>query len=448
MGEREASSFRDPASRVLRRDGQVLRELSPAGVQDWQRLSSTRFFAEAVDQGRIVATTEERPDLLAHETIDCFTYPYEWSFTMLADAALLHLDLVLEALDEGMWTKDASGFNVTFRGSRPVFVDLGSFTASSAGPWPAYRQFCQHFLFPLMLTAGAEVDFQPLLRSSIDGIGAQVINRLLPLRSKATGTGLRHVVIPGVAERLSRRPSQRVADELGGAGFSTEMARAALTKLRSAVAGLDWAGGSTWVDYSRTCTYSGADRQAKANFVAASIPAGSPTVWDLGTNDGTYALIAAEKASTVVAVDGDHATIDRLYRRLRDRGSNVVPVVMDLTNPSPRQGWRGAERTTLEDRTRPDHVLALAVIHHLCLDAGVPLAEVVSWLASLGATMVLEMVHPSDPMAADLLARKPPGTHDDYTVAELERLLAGHFEVGARLDLECGTRTLYRLAPR
>jgi len=405
-----------------------------------------------VAAGRVVDTEELAPDLLGHEVVEPFSYPYEWSFTMLADAALLHLDLVLEALGEGLWTKDASAYNVTFRGPRPVFVDVGSFAPATGGPWPGYRQFCQHFLFPLLLTAETGVDFRPWLRSSLDGLAAGDLARLLPVRARLRSRALRHVVLPVLAQRMARRPGQRVADELAASGFTAELARASLDRLRATVAGLAWRPRSPWVDYGRTCSYTPADRRAKGAFVAAALAERPPgTVWDLGTNDGTYARMAADAGARVVAVDGDAAAVDALYRRLRSLGGEppgILPLVVDLTNPSPAQGWRSEERAGLLARCRPTEVLALAVVHHLCLVGGIPLAEVVAWLASLGAPVVLELVHPEDPMADELLARTPPGTHDDYTVANGERLLGRHFRVGATEVLPSGTRTLYRLRPR
>jgi SAM-dependent methyltransferase len=172
-------------------------------------------------------------------------------------------------------------------------------------------------------------------------------------------------------------------------------------------------------------------------------------VWDLGCNDGTYARIAAERADTVVAVDADEEVVDRLYRARRAAGDRtILPLVLDLLDPSPGLGWRGRERASFWDRGRPDVVLALALVHHLTLAGSVPLAEVVDWLASLGGELVLEVPHRDDPMVQRLLSGKPAGTHDDYSLERFEALVAERFAVRDRVALPSGTRTILHLLPR
>jgi SAM-dependent methyltransferase len=456
--EAEPASFRDPSNRVFHAGDDVLRGLRGAAVADWEAVSATRFFGELVAAGRICAT-EPHPDglpgadgwelVLRHERIPFVSYPYEWTFSMLRDAALLHLDLLLAALAEGITTKDGSAYNIQWRGAAPTFIDVGSFERLRTDePWAGYRQFCQTFLYPLMLAAHLGVDFQPWLRAQVDGITPGQMRGLLGGRHRFAAGVLAHVRLQeAMQRRFAGASTTGVRDELRSAGFSSELVVAIVGKLRKLVRRLQWrAPAAHWAEYRQTCTYSEADRAAKTDFVRAALGgvADLGQVLDLGANDGAYSRLAAEHARYVVAVEGDPAVTDQLYRHLRDDGERrILPLVMDLANPSPGSGWRGAERAPFADRVRADAVLALALVHHLAIGRNVPLPEVVDWLAGLGPRLVVEFVDPADPMAARLLANKPPGLFGDYRRDEFERLLAERFTIDRRAELPSGTRTLY-----
>jgi hypothetical protein len=113
---------------------------------------------------------------------------------MLQDAALLQLDLLIAALDEGMTLKDATPFNAQWIGTRSVFIDTASFTRAEAGiPWLGYRQFCEMFLYPLLLQAYKDVPFHPWLRGSLDGLDAGHVNQLMSLRDRLRPGVFTHV---------------------------------------------------------------------------------------------------------------------------------------------------------------------------------------------------------------------------------------------------------------
>ena len=466
--ELDAGSFRDPDSRVFYSDGAVLRALSERGARDWRALAGSRLFGAATAEGRLVATEEvavgddlqllrtTRPAaVLRHERIPFVSYPYEWPPGMLRDAALLQLDLLLAALDEDLTLKDATPYNVQFRGASPVFVDVGSFEPLRDGePWLGYRQFCQLFLYPLLLAVWTGVPFQPWLRGSLDGIRPSEMRALMSLRDRFRRGALAHVFLHARLERSYGRRGRTGGDvkkELRSAGFSKEMVRANVRKMRRLVDGLRWEPpAGVWTHYRADNTYTDADTAAKDAFVATVAERlGGGLVWDLGCNDGRYAEITAPHADLVVAIDGDPALVELLYRRLRDaRRTDILPLTLDLVDASPGLGWRGRERRRLEDRGRPDLVLCLALLHHVCIAGNVPVAEYVAWLAELRAPIVVELVRRDDPMVRRLLAAKPEGTHPDYDEAFFERVLGEAFEVACREVLPSGTRVLYHALPR
>jgi hypothetical protein len=460
----DPGSFRDPLSRVYVDADAVWRGLSDVGLADFEAFAATRIYSEAQADGRLVATRPvpigDAPvgdgwaGALRHERVRVVTYPYEWSFSMLRDAARLQLDLSRAALAEGVLTKDATSYNVQFDGARPMFIDIGSFERLVPGePWAGYRQFCELFLNPLYLQAVADVPFQPWLRGSLNGISPTLAARIIGSRGRWRRDLLTHVRLHARAERhyADADAAHDVRDELKRAGFGPRIIDAQLANLQRAVDRVEWrAAASTWSAYGARGHYTDADLDAKAAFVAAATAAlDAPMVLDLGANDGRFSRVAVEAgASLAVAVDGDHLVVDHLYRQLRAEGEHrILPLVLDLADPSPSVGWRSVERPSFVERVRPDLVLALAVIHHLALSNTVPFDEIVGLLADFGAPLVVEMPHRDDPMAARLLSRKRTGLFDHYDRAQWEAALGRRFTVLEQLTLPSGTRTLYRCRP-
>ena len=465
----EPGSFRDRDSRVVVAQDAVYRVLSEQGADDWRALAGSPLFERLTSEGSLVGTEEVALEtigataaevlpsgaeaVLRHERIPFVSYPYEWTFGMLRDAALLTLDLELSTLDAGLTLKDATPYNVQFRGAAPVFIDVGSFERQREGePWVGYRQFCMQFLYPLLLQAYKDIPFQPWLRGSIDGITPSEAVRFFTLRDRLRRGVLSHVALHA---RLERRYEQReggeVKEELRKANFKTELIKANVQRLRKLVSKLSWKAGDTaWTNYRQECTYSDADAERKADFVRSAVSSAKPgLVWDMGANDGAYSRIAAEHAEYVVAVDLDHATVEALDRGLCTDGEDrILPLVANLADPSPGLGWRGLERRPLEDRGTPDLALALALVHHVSITANVPVAEFLDWLAELDAELVIEFPTREDPMVRKLLSGKREGSNSDYELPVFERLLGERFDVRRTEPLPSGTRVLYQAHPK
>jgi hypothetical protein len=460
----DPGSFRDPSSRVFLDGDSVWRGLTEDALADYHVLARSQFFARALERRDVVATelVEDPPPLpglwagvLRHERVPVVSYPYEWSFEMLRDAALLQLRLAREGLAERILPKDASSYNVQFVGSRPVFIDIGSFERlRSSEPWRGYRQFCELFLNPLLVQARRDVPFQPLLRGCLDGIPPTQAAALLGASGFRRGTVV-HV-------RLHARADRRFADadrthdvpaELKRAGFGAGMIDAQLRNLERTVSRLRWRRSqSTWSDYGDRAHYSDRDLETKEEVVRAAVDPAQPPrlVLDLGANDGRFTRVALDAgAKAAIAADVDDLVVDQLYRAAREqRDERILPLVLDLTNPSPALGWRLRERLSFTERVRPDLVLCLAVVHHLALTGTVPLDEVVAMLADFAAPVVVEFPHRDDPMAARLLARKRTGLFDAYDLPPWEAALDRRFGVVRRTELPSGTRTLYYCRPR
>jgi hypothetical protein len=443
----------------------VFRAVTPAGLDDWTAVGDSSFFAELVDEGKVIDTEpcptdvlppgQEWAACLRHRRIPVVNHPYEWSVTMLRDAALLQLEVTRRAVLEGFITKDATSFNVVFDGARPVFIDVGSFERLRPGePWPGYRQFCELFLNPLVLQTMVGVPFQPWLRGAPDGIAPSELAPMLKGRHKLNRRLMVHVGLHARAERrfADADTDHDVRSDLRRAGFGPKVLLAQLDNLERTVRSLEQhESGSTWSDYSDRSHYDDADLATKETAVGDAVSQLRPTtVLDLGANDGRFSQLAVDRgAGRAVAVDSDHLVVDRLYRKLRDQDERrILPLVMDLTNPSPGLGWRSRERAPFTARVRPDLVLCLAVVHHLAITDNVPFDMVVDFLADFAAPVVVEFPSREDPMAARLLARKRAGLFGHYDTAGWEAALSRRFDIGERTELPSGRRVLYRAVPR
>ncbi|HKH17862.1 MAG TPA: hypothetical protein VKA57_10080 [Solirubrobacteraceae bacterium] len=441
----------------------VFRVLSPAGLEDWQALAGSNLWRELREEGRVVATEpaelDPAPDLLAgagaavlrHERVPFVSYPYEWPFSMLKDAALLQLDICRRALREDLALKDASPYNVQWRGTRPVFVDVGSFERlRPEEPWAGYRQFCMLFLYPLMLQAYKDLPYHAALRGSLDGIAPHDARAVLAGERFRKGVLSNVLLHARLESRYAGVEGREVKREMRRAGFSKELLAANFGKLEKLVARLEWKAGETaWTGYGEDNTYDDSAAERKARFVrAAAARRRVGLAWDVGCNDGRYARIAADAADFVVAFDADHATVDALYRRLRDeRREDILPLVMSVTDPSPDLGWRGRERASLERRGTPELVLCLAVVHHVCITGNVPVREFLDWLRALDTALVIEFPERGDPMVQRLLGGKREGSNPDYEKASFERALTERFTID-RSEPVSQMRTLYDARPR
>lgn len=447
----EPGSFRDPAGRVVVEGNEIHRLLSPGGAADWRAVRDTGLVDRLAAEGLVVATEEVNETTLRHEIVPFVSYPYEWTFSMLRDAALLQLDVLDRALAHDLTLKDATPYNIQFRGSKPVFIDVGSFRPLAPGePWLAYRQFCNLFLFPLLFRARRNIPFQPWLRGSLEGIDVEVARRVLGGRDLLTPGVFLDVVLQARADRANAARGDDVRSGLAKAGFTKDLIVRNVRRLRSVVAELEWkTAGSPWADYAAEHDHVAAQRGVKEAFLDRVLAARRPaTVWDLGANDGYFSSTAARTADYVLAADADELVLDRLYGRLSAGGlDNLQPLLFDVADPSPGLGWNGRERRRLEERSRPDLVLLFAVIHHLVIGKNLPPASVLDWLLTLGADIILEWVPPTDPMVRRITANKRPDEiHPDYTDAAFTALVEARFERRAVEEVE-GRRLLW-LAPR
>jgi hypothetical protein len=430
------------------------RQVQEVGAADWSAFCERLYPGLAAE--RLIIDHQEAPldaaalpgavAVIRPRELHLLSYPYEWSFSQLREAALLTLELQKRALAAGMRLKDASAYNVQFDGGRPILIDSLSFeVADPAEPWPAYRQFCEHFLAPLALVAYRDPRCALLLRDFIDGIPLDLATRLLPGRTRLRPGLLAHLHLHAGAQRriaatgptAEHRPPRRMT-KLGQ--------EALLDSLRRAVEGLRWTPSGHWVQYGRQTSYTERGAASKREIVERMLT-DSPgaVVWDLGANVGTYSTIAAGDGRQVIAFDQDAGSVEHHWRSLSaEARASVLPLVMDLSNPSPALGWALEERRSLVERGPADVILALALVHHLAIGNNVPLGRIADFFSRLGRRAIIEFVPKEDPMTQHLLTARPD-IFPDYTLDGMRAALARHFDIISEVSVEDSLRTLFLL---
>ena len=454
---RNPGSFRDPAGGVYHHHGRVFRYLTDEGARDFRSLADSGLLQDLTDSGAVIPTHEltsgdaaqlgldpSIPLILEHEPIPFISYMYEWPFELLQAAALQYLSALRLSVQRGFILKDATAFNSQFRGSAPTMIDVASFEPHSPGhPWAGYAQFCRMFLNPLLLHSLTGEPYHHALRSSIDGITPSDLKRRLPFRRRLRKDIFIHVTAQAwMGDRFSGDSTalKSVANEQ----VSEKTLHKLIDQLERTISGLSRPGAkSNWTDYEADCHYHDEAAAAKHHFVESVLQERRPElVWDLGCNRGEYSALAASAGSYVVAMDGDEQVVGGLAQRTDVDHSRVLPLVMDLSNPSADQGWAQTERLGLSSRGPADLALVLALIHHLTLAGGVPLGGVVDWLADNARAAVIEFVPLDDPMAQRLLATRldqPTGYDEPIFRRELER----RFQITRVESLPQSGRTLY-----
>ncbi len=448
-----AASFRDPSGFLFRHEGTLFRQVNQIYAKDFQLLQESGLYDRLVEKGLLVphagaslelAQTDQAHCIIEPELVPFISYPYEWSFSQLKDAALTTLRIQKIALKKGMALKDASAYNIQFHKGKPVLIDTLSFTAYTEGePWVAYRQFCQHFLAPLALMALRDVRLRSLLRTGIDGIALDLAANLLPMRTKLN---------PGLLMHLhAHASSQKKHEDRQQSAKSTKVAKKALLgiidSLRGTIRKLEWKpAGTEWGAYYSDTNYSDDSLSRKRELVKQLLSrTDARTVWDLGANNGFFSRVASEQGIPTVASDIDPTAVENNWREVKEKGEqNLLPLLMDLTNPSPDLGWDHAERTSFLGRGPADAVFALALIHHLAISNNVPLSLLSGFFAKAGRWLIIEFVPKSDSQVKRLLATREdvfPG----YTMEGFEAAFSEVFDIVEAKAIEGSERTLYLL---
>lgn len=446
-----STSFRDPAGFMFEDDGKLFRQVNQGHREEYDQLMGSGLYDHLTAAGLLVSHEEVDaagpvPDsaykVVTPEPIDLISYPYEWCFSQLRDAALLTLDVQRRATTHGMSLKDGSAYNVQFHRGRPIFIDTLSFEAYREGePWVAYRQFCQHFLAPLALMSLVDGRLNQLCRTNIDGVPLDLATRLLPHRSRLWPGLALHVHLHATMDRsVARKP--RISSRRR---FSRSALLGLIDHLEATVRGLRGRRARRgWIGYYHDNTYTSESIDVKERVVSGYLDRVDPRrVWDLGANTGRFSRLASERSISTIAFDVDVDCVEANYQEVKRRSDRfLLPLELDLFNPSPASGWANRERASLFDRGRPDLVLALALVHHLAFTGNQPLESIAGFFEGLAPWLAIEFVPPDDPQVARL-RQAVDGVHHRYDQGHFEACFSRGFELTSREPILDSGRILY-----
>lgn len=451
------ASFRDPSGFLFSRGGILYRQVNRAYADDYSRLMESGLYEKLVKAGLLVAHVEaDVPPadaslafkIIQPEHVSFISYPYEWSFSQLKDAALATLSIQKRALKVGMSLKDASAYNIQFVHGKPILIDTLSFEIYREGkPWDAYRQFCQHFLAPLALMSHVDVRLGQLLRVYIDGIPLDLASRLLPASTRLNFGLLTHIHIHASAQtRYADADAKRVGESaIQRGGMSKNAFIGLIESLEGAVKKMTWKpAGTEWGNYYDNTNYSDAAFTHKKEIISGWLKKIAPaSVWDLGANNGEFSRLASAAGIPAIAWDIDPSAVEQDVLRVKsEKEKNLLPLVLDLTNPSPALGWDNEERDSLSQRGPVDAVFALALIHHLAISNNVPLTRVADFFAGLCQWLIIEWVPKSDSQVQKLL-RTRKDIFDGYTREGFEAAFGTRFHVREAVDVNQSERRMY-----
>ncbi len=428
---RVSSSFRDPSGELYWEKGRLFRHMTTSALGNYRSLMESGLYSRLVSDGLLIPHTEsESPGVIEPEIVPFISYPYEWCFSMYKEAALATLEIQRLAMEYGMSLKDASAYNIQFRNGKAVLIDTLSFVALSDEPWVAYRQFCQHFLAPLALASYRDIRLGQLMKVFMDGIPLDLVSRLLPkLLNINLLLHLRaHAMVQG---RVSKPMHLRMgrASKLG-----------LLSNLEATVKNLKWRPKGAWYAYTVDTSYNKRSAESKARILSTYLEKVEPqTVWDLGANTGDYSAILARDGIHVVAFDSDPACVELCWQRYRNK---LLPLVIDLSNPSPSIGWANKERMSLEERAPVNLVVALALIHHLALGNNVPLEMIAKWLSRLCQWLIVEFVPKEDEMVKKMLMGRED-IFDQYTRSNFETVFGKYYRQIEKKEVFSSCRSIY-----
>tara|TARA_B110000503_G_C7144900_1_gene412484 strand:- start:770 stop:2170 length:1401 start_codon:yes stop_codon:yes gene_type:complete len=459
-----SSSFRDPSGFVFSHNSCIYRQVNNRFAKNYAALIESGLYDKLVSRGLLIPHQEivdgsvpGTPDcykIIKPQQIPFISYPYEWSFSQLKDAAMLTLRVQHEAIKHGFVLKDASAFNVQFLDSKPVFIDTLSFDTYLQGtPWVAYKQFCQHFLAPLALMACTDIELSKLMISHIDGIPLPLASKLLPLRTRLNYSLATHI-------HLHSRMQQQHGDAAGkdatikakSATLSEQGLRALMESLARAVKKMIWKMPSTeWGNYYANTNYSdraGDEKRALVDRFLGSIPDQLKIIQDFGANTGEFSRIAAKHCELVISQDIDPVAVELNYRENTANGpANIMPLIQDFSSPSPAIGWGNAERSSFLERSNCDALLVLALIHHLAISNNVPLPNIAKLFAGITQWLIIEFVPKADSQVVRLLATRED-IFTDYNQYGFEEAFSEHFSIEKSTNVPESERILYLMKTR
>ncbi len=446
---RLGSSFRDPSGYVFADKGVLKRTISSSYEPIYRQIQQSGLYDRLITDSLLIPHRELKRSnkrntlVILPDIVPFISYPYEWCMSQLQDAALLTLKIQGIALTYGFTLKDASAYNIQFYKGKPVLIDTLSFEPYTEGaPWVGYRQFCMHFLMPLLLMNRKSADLGKLFITYLDGIPLPLGSSLLPKTTYLSPSLFAHVHLHAMMEQknASGAPSKHSRGSLSKDAFVT-----LINNLETTIRRLrPRASKSQWSTYTESHSYGQSGYREKQNIVDTIIRRLKvKTALDIGANTGDFSRLCTAHGINSIAIDNDNSCIEKLYQSDKRGGeTNCLPLCVDITNPSPAIGWENNERTAFLDRANVDLVLALALIHHIAIGNNVPFDRIAHLMSRLGRYLIIEFVPKTDAMVQQMLNRRED-VFANYTKNLFEKEFAVYFRIGSAFPVLNTARVIY-----
>ena len=445
---KEYSSFRDPSGFVFEKDKDLYRQINYSYRNNYDFFIQSGLYQDLVAKKYIIPFQEieqEQKDffkIIKPQRIDFITYPYEWCFSQYKDAALLVLKIQKEALLKGMTLKDASAYNIQFQENNPIHIDTLSFEKLIAQkPWRAYMQFCQHFLAPLALMSYVNPNLNNMMRNYIDGIPLSLASKLLP-KFKNWGIFV-HIHLNAF---FSDKNKSAIKSQDTIQNMTLNKHLILIDSLYHTVENLKLSDTETeWEKYYENTNYSNDAFKAKEDIIlkiVSQMPKNS-VLWDLGANDGHFTRLATKKGLKGISFDIDINAVEKNYKQCRkNKEAYPLPLILDLTNPSPGIGWNNNERTALFHRAKPDIIMGLALIHHLVISNNIPFEYIADTFSQSAPKLIIEFVAKEDSQVQKMLSTRED-IWPNYTEKDFEAEFLKYYTSLKKYPIPNTKRTIY-----
>jgi len=446
--KRNHSSFRDPDAFVFSdEDGIIYRQLNQSYKEHYLFLKSCGLYDELISKKMLIPHQEiegcifeekNHYQTILPEQISFISYPYEWCFEQLKDAALLTLRIMKQALKHDMVLKDATPFNIQFHQGKCIFIDTSSFEKYSEGnPWIAYRQFCENFLAPLALSHYLGDNLNTLLATFPNGIPLETASKLLPFKSRFSLNILLHIHFQAGYKKQNTANKKYT--------ISKNRLFALIDSLESTVKNIYFKNTSIgWTNYYSE-TVLNTDYVASKRQIIETIldKLFIKSALDLGANNGFFSEIVSSRKIETVSSDFDAACVNELYLTCKKKNTEtILPLVLDIANPTPAIGWANTERSSFLNRSQFDLTLALALIHHLAIGKNIPLSKIAETLSSISTFLIIEFV-PKNDGKVQLLLQNRKDIFTDYSIENFENEFQNYFTLKSKEVVKNTERVIY-----
>ena len=446
----EHSSFRDPSGFLFYQNGVLYRQINKSYKDNYEFFMKSGLYENLVEKGLLIShvetdiakKTDDGFKVIKPDLIPFVSYPYEWSFSQLKNAALVTIEIQKIAMKYDMMLKDASSYNIQFKGNKPIFVDTLSFEKYKEGKtWKAYRQFCQHFFSPLALMSNKDIRLGQLLKIYIDGIPLDLTSKLLPMRTRTVFSLLSHIH----AHAKSQKHYEGKEINVKKIKIGRRSLEGLIESLHSGIKKMNWSQEDTeWGNYYSDTNYSDTAFEEKKNIILEFLKNFKPEmVWDLGANTGLFSRISSNMGIDTISFDLDPAAVEKNYLDcVKNNDAKLLPLLLDLTNPSANIGWENNERMSFMERGSVDLVLALALIHHLVISNNVPLSKLANFFSRISKYLIIEFIPKTDSQVKRLLITRED-IFPNYTKENFETEFEQYFRIKKSFSLSDSERILY-----